>query len=359
MKILYGVQGTGNGHIARARVMAKALARRVDVEVDFIFTGREPDKYFDMEVFGNYRTFKGLTFITDQGKVSKWKTLQQASLKQLIQDVRSLDLSDYDLLLNDFEPVTAWAAKLAELDSISVSHQAAFKHNIPKQGEQLADKLLMRFFAPCDINLGVHWYHFGYPIMPPFIEESLRDASQGEHVLVYLPFEDINQIQQLLSHFPEQPFICYHPDITLDQKEGNINWRKPSKAGFQQDLFSCHGVIANGGFELSSECLQLGKKILIKPLLGQYEQTSNRITLEQMQRCMSMNTLDPETLRAWLPTESPHPIGYPSNPDTFIDWLLEENWYETQSLCDALWQQTVIPASVLSSLSPHQTSNRT
>ena len=50
MKLLYGVQGTGNGHIARARIMAAALAKRSDVEVDFVFTGREPDKYFDMDV---------------------------------------------------------------------------------------------------------------------------------------------------------------------------------------------------------------------------------------------------------------------------------------------------------------------
>ena len=53
MKLLYGVQGTGNGHIARARIMAAALAKRSDVEVDFVFTGREPDKYFDMDVFGD------------------------------------------------------------------------------------------------------------------------------------------------------------------------------------------------------------------------------------------------------------------------------------------------------------------
>jgi UDP:flavonoid glycosyltransferase YjiC (YdhE family) len=37
MKILYGVQGTGNGHISRARLMADAFSRRNDVEVDYLF----------------------------------------------------------------------------------------------------------------------------------------------------------------------------------------------------------------------------------------------------------------------------------------------------------------------------------
>ncbi|MBP7664242.1 MAG: glycosyltransferase, partial [Shewanella sp.] len=39
MRILYGVQGTGNGHLSRARVMAKALMKQ-DIEVDFLFSGR-------------------------------------------------------------------------------------------------------------------------------------------------------------------------------------------------------------------------------------------------------------------------------------------------------------------------------
>ena len=64
MKLLYGVQGTGNGHIARARIMAAALSQRSDIDVDFVFTGRAPDKYFDMDVFGQYQTLTGLSFVT-------------------------------------------------------------------------------------------------------------------------------------------------------------------------------------------------------------------------------------------------------------------------------------------------------
>lgn len=45
MKILYGVQGTGNGHIARARAMSKAFESH-DVQVDFLFSGRAPENTF-------------------------------------------------------------------------------------------------------------------------------------------------------------------------------------------------------------------------------------------------------------------------------------------------------------------------
>ena len=55
MRILYGVQATGNGHITRARVMAPAL-RNAGIEVDYLFSGRPADQLFNMEPFGDYQT---------------------------------------------------------------------------------------------------------------------------------------------------------------------------------------------------------------------------------------------------------------------------------------------------------------
>ena len=197
MRILYGVQGTGNGHITRARIMAKAFAKRKDVVVDYLFSGREQLKYFDMEIFGQFKCFTGLTFSTANGAISRWQTLKSNKLGSLIQDIKGLDLSSYDLLINDFEPISAWAAKLQNIPSISISHQVPFLHPIPKQGYNLLDRLLTKYFAPTDIKLGVHWYHFGHPIMPPFIEAKINNCIDDKKLLVYLPFEDIEDIRAL------------------------------------------------------------------------------------------------------------------------------------------------------------------
>ncbi len=110
MKILYGVQGTGNGHTTRARVMAKAFAK-AGVEVDYLFSGRSRDQYFDMQEFGSFQARQGLTFVTERGRVNGLKTLKNAKVCELIKDIRELNLKQYDLVMNDFEPVTAWAAK--------------------------------------------------------------------------------------------------------------------------------------------------------------------------------------------------------------------------------------------------------
>ena len=337
MKLLYGVQGTGNGHIARARIMASALARRDDIDVDFVFTGRAADHYFDMDVFGQYRTFAGLSFVTKGGRVDKWATVRAAKVGQFVKDVKAFDVSNYDLLVNDFEPVTAWAAKRHNLPSIAISHQAAFAYNVPKTGHGFFDTVLMKSFAPTQHQLGVHWYHFNQPIIPPFVAEQPVATPRRGHVLVYLPFEDIKDIQQMLEPLSDQQFHCFHPNISVAYEEGHIHWSPTSKKQFQKALQHCSGVIANGGFELSSEALQLGKKLLIKPLHGQFEQLSNVLTLSQLDLCQTLFQLDTDIVEEWLEAPDNEPISFPDNSNTLINWLLKGNFDDTKSLCDSLW----------------------
>lgn len=337
MKLLYGVQGTGNGHIARARIMAAALSQRSDIEVDFIFTGRAPEKYFDMEVFGNYQTRTGLSFITNKGQIDRWQTVRQANIVQFIKDVKHLDVKEYDLLINDFEPVTAWAASKQGVPSISISHQASFLYNVPKTGDTFVDTLLMKKFAPTDIQLGVHWYHFNQPIIPPFVADTPIAFPSKEHTLVYLPFEDIRDIQRMLEPISDHKFLCFHPDINHSTNAHHIYWHPTSKQHFQHALQHCDGVIANGGFELSSEALQLGKKLLIKPLHGQFEQLSNVLTLNKLGLCETLFQLDTDIVEEWLEAPDTEAITFPNNPHLLIDWLVEGSWHDTQSLCDTLW----------------------
>lgn len=349
MKILYGIQGTGNGHITRARVMAKAFKDR-GVDVDYIFSGRPADQFFDMDIFGDYRCFEGLTFKTSQGQVQNFETFQQAHLLKMYKDIQALDVSMYDLIINDFEPITAWAGKLAKhgkkVPVINISHQASFMHHkVPVKGMGWLDKQLVRYFAPADIHLGVHWYHFGETILPPFIEHSdiechnFNEAEQEQQdILVYLPFEDIKQIIDVLNGQHKQRFVVYHPEVTEEVEEAAVRLKKPSRQGFLNDLQNCSGVIANAGFELSSEALTMGKKLLLKPLKGQFEQASNAETLRQMGLATVMDSLDDEAIDAWLLKGNNESINYPSDPTPVVDWLLAGNYEDPISLCQRLWR---------------------
>ncbi|MFC6441410.1 MJ1255/VC2487 family glycosyltransferase [Bowmanella sp. JS7-9] len=346
MNILYGVQGTGNGHITRARVLAEALSRRSDIQVDYLFSGREPQQYFDMQIFDEYQTKQGMTFVTHKGRVDRWQTARQLKLRQLIDDVQQLPMGDYDLVINDFEPISAWAAQLRHVPSISISHQACFLSPVPNIGKGMLDNLLLRYFAPTTYNLGVHWYHFGQSILPPFVTDVSQPVAPSGRILVYLPFEELNEIGALLRQFPEQGFDVFHPHLTSDTQQDNIHWYVPCKNAFKHCLQASDGVIGNAGFELSSECLHLGKKLLLKPLHGQFEQLSNVVTLEKMGRCQTMQRLDASAVRRWLTFDSVEPVRFPAKADLLVEWILDENWQDSRELCDALWQQVSFPPDV-------------
>ena len=345
MKILYGVQGTGNGHIARARAMSEAFKEH-DVQVDFLFSGREPEKYFSMEAFGDYQTRRGFTFVTEKGSVNYTKTALNNNLIQFFKEVKQLDLSSYDLVINDFEPVSAWAARKQNKPCIGISHQNAFRYPVPLKGASWFDKSVIEHFAPSQHHLGLHWYHFDQPILPPIVHTLDHASGSDDFVLVYLPFESIEDISDLLFHFNQQSFVCYHPNVIECERIENIELRPLCHTNFQYHLQRCSGVIANGGFELPSEALSLGKKLLLKPLAGQFEQQSNVATLEDLGLATSMDNLDISIVRQWLKEQHAESVKYPDVAKAIASWVLQGAWDAPEKLSEQLWEQVDFPSYV-------------
>jgi uncharacterized protein (TIGR00661 family) len=342
MKILYGVQGTGNGHLTRSRVMAKHFAA-AGADVSYVFSGRDQHKYFDMEAFGdNCRYYRGLTFTTVAGKVRYFKTVVDNNIFQLLKDIRALDVSAYDLVITDFEPVSAWAGKLANKPVLGVGHQFAFDHDIPTVGANPAAKLVMKYFAPVKTGLGLHWHHFNQPILPPIVDEmATATHKQANKVVVYLPFEDRQQVMALLKQLPEYRFYLYAPNVE-DGDEFNVRLRKTCLEGFQRDLHDASAVICNAGFELVSECLQLGTPVLVKPLAGQMEQLSNAAALKQLGFGDSMEELDLNTINHWLASKPRVDAqGYPNVAAAIVDWILSGQLGGRQALAKQLWQNAL------------------
>ncbi|KPH57699.1 glycosyltransferase [Pseudoalteromonas porphyrae] len=338
MRVLYGIQGTGNGHITRARVMANAFSS-MNIDVDYVFSGRAQENYFDMEAFTNYRSFRGLSFSTQNGQINSYRTIKNARMCKLLSDIKQLDLSGYDFVFNDFEPITAWAAKRQGVPVIGMSHQAAFlSPKVPMFRHGLFHRSLIKCYAPADIYLGVHWQPFADNIIPPFIANHPHEnpVSVDNKVLVYLPFENLTSVVDYLKDFPEKEFYCYHPNAS-NESCSHIHLRGLSRQGFLNDLANASGVIANAGFELSSEALKLGKKLLLKPLAGQFEQDANAQTLLAMKAAHVMRYLNPYALDDWINSESKRLINFPSDPQPLIEWLTARQWGSTHQLHRSLW----------------------
>lgn len=336
MKILYGIQGTGNGHITRARALVPEL-RKAGIDMDFIFSGRPRQDFFDMDTFGNdYRCFSGLSLMTENGRLNTLKTLKENHFRQFIRDVNNLDLDVYDVVLSDFEPVTAWAAKLQGKTSIGISHQCAFLHNVPKIKGYPAAKTLMKIFAPTQVSIGLHWHHFDQAILPPLIEPHHRKPVIADKIVVYMGFEEITDIVAFLKPHEQYRFVIY-AKVPAIQTLGNMTI-KPLSTEFHRDLEDASGVISNAGFELASECLYLGKKLLVKPLLGQYEQLSNALALQTLGRGTVMDSLDSSVLASWLGEAQQTPVDYPNTARHLAQWLAAGNWQNTGTLVSDLWQ---------------------
>lgn len=339
MRILYGVQGTGNGHITRARVMLPAL-QAVGCDVDFVFSGRAKDAYFDMEMFGDYRAFKGFSFYSHQGAVNWVKTVSQASPIRFLNDLRMLNVKDYDLVLTDFEPLTAWAAKRHGVPSLGLAHQYALCYPIPGTESTPLLAQALKSFAPAKHYLGVHWAAYNAPIIPPLISmDHQQRTSEEDFILVYLPFEETAEVVPWLQQIPQQRFILYRKgNDTVHDK--NVLLKPLSRENFPKDLAACAGVICNTGFGLCSEAMVLGKKIYTKALAKQVEQFSNGKILEDLNRAVVFKEFDTAPLLQWLERPNPARAVFPPVADEVAAWISKQNYHDSQSLVDSLWSKS-------------------
>ena len=338
MKILYGVQATGNGHISRSREVVRSL-KDLGHDVRVILSGRDPALLWDMEVFEPFEAFRGLTFITIAGRVKYVATARQLNLIRFYHDISSYDAANIDLVITDFEPISARIAKKNKIPSIGIGHQYAFYYKIPVAGANPLARWIIKNYAFVDHPVGLHWDHFNQPILPPIIPGHLKVAEQTipDKILVYLPFEDLHDVRRLFENIRTHHFYIYS-NVDHPEDSGNIHLRPFSRSGFLNDLVECNGVICNAGFELSSEALHIGKRILVKPIAGQMEQLSNALAISHLNIGMTMKSLNPEQVSAWLNSTPRLPMGYPDVAGILARWIENGGWEDIEALAEDTWR---------------------
>ena len=342
MRVLYGVQGTGNGHLTRAIVMSETIKTSFsECEVDVLISGRVKEK---LPIKARKIIWReGTTFVIKNGEVQLIKTLLNFSPKQLIKDIRRLKIREYDLLVTDYEPIVAWAGRVRRKEVIGIGHQYAFYYDIPIQGWNPLSKNIMKVFAPVAKKVGLHWHHFNQPILPPIVDvDQVSERNiQNNKVIVYLPFEETDKLINDLGKISDHEFYVYHPKFE-NSNEGNIHKRKISRTTFKDDLITSKAVICNTGFELISECLTLGTRIFTKPLGNQMEQQSNGVALSKLDYATVVNKLLITDIRNWLKRDDSIKISYPSTQDSLVKWLAEGATRPIEELANDLWSRVTV-----------------
>lgn len=281
MKILYAIQGTGNGHISRAREIVPLL--QVHGEVNLLISGTQADVKLTQEIAYQLH---GFSFIFGKkGGVDHYETWKSMNLPRFISDMRKLPLKDYDLILNDFEPVTAWACKLKGIESVGLSHQASFQSNkVPKIKSVNWAQLVMKYYAPATHYVGFHFQEYDDFIHTPVIRSQIRNlrTSNLGHYTVYLPAVSDQMLLPILKQIPEVNWQIFSKHTRTSFTDGNVSVSPVNNEQFNTSLASCAGLFTGGGFEGPSEALFLGKKLLVVPMKFQYEQQCNAFALEEM-----------------------------------------------------------------------------
>lgn len=281
MKILYAIQGTGNGHISRAREIVPLLQQHG--ELDILISGTQADVQLTQEV--KYK-LHGFSFIFGKkGGVNHYQTWNNMDLFQFRRDMKSIPLKDYNLIINDFEPVTAWACKLQGIESVSLSHQAAFKSNkVPRPKTIDWGKIILSRYAPTTHHIGFHFERYDDFIYTPVIRSEIRNLKPSNmgHYTVYLPAIDDKDLVKLLKQIPQVTWQVFSKHNKIPYTDANVVVEPVNNEKFNHSMASCEGVFTGGGFEGPSEALFLGKKLLVAPMRFQYEQQCNAYALKQL-----------------------------------------------------------------------------
>jgi uncharacterized protein (TIGR00661 family) len=324
MRILFGVQGTGNGHLSRAREIIRHLVRFVDVDV--LISGTRHDVDLGLAVQTHYAHGLGFEFGT-RGGIAYWNTLQHLRLLRLLQDIRHLPLQHYDAVVSDFEPISAWSAYLRKRPCIALSHQAAFASpRVPRpRHRHVLAEWVMRWYAPGSQAIGFHFQRYDDFIETPIIRQAIREASLSNngHYTVYLPMFDAAYLMKRLtcfSHVRWEIFSTHYKNAS-PYTRGNVTVSPVTADAFVHSLASCEGLLTAAGFETASETLFCGKKLLVIPMKGQYEQQCNAEALRRMGVRVSP-TLDEPVLRSWLEQASPLRCEFRQNVPDVVEVLL-------------------------------------
>jgi uncharacterized protein (TIGR00661 family) len=280
MKILYGVQGTGHGHISRARVVLPKLREYADVDV--LISGYN----FKMEIDGPI-AFKarGMSLAYDQsGSVDLLKTALNLNPMEFMQDIQQLSVDEYDFVVNDFEPVTAWTAKKSGIPCVAISHQCSFlSEKVPRPEKySLVGEQVLKHFAPSTSAVGSHYLSYDDFIEPPIIRRQIRQLNPvlGDHVTVYLPAFDHQTLCSIFSQIRKTEWHIFSPKCDKAYVNDNIRVNPVGKESFLKSIENCLGIVSAAGFETTSEAMFLGKKLLTIPIKNQYEQLCNAAALE-------------------------------------------------------------------------------
>lgn len=312
MDILYGIQGTGNGHISRAGAIIPHLLAKANVDV--LISGYSTDVKPGFPVL--YRVSGiGYTF-GKSGGIDYLSSAKKMKPFSFIKDIRQLPVEKYDTVISDFEPVTSWACRLKKKPCLAMSHQAAFlSEKTPRPPKRsFFGETILKKYAPATHYTGFHFEAYDKHILTPIIRDDIRNATATDegHITVYLPAYDHYYLMHIFKSV-QRPVHLFSKTCKKTAQYGNVNIHPVNAQHYLKSLSSCSLLVCGAGFEAPSEGLYLGKKMICIPMKGQYEQHCNAAALQKLgvNILMKADYRLVDSINRSLELSEPVPIHFP------------------------------------------------
>jgi spore coat polysaccharide biosynthesis predicted glycosyltransferase SpsG len=148
-------KATGNGHISRAMELLPYLQEYGSV--DIFLSGDNSNLAMDAPV--KYRS-KGLgLYYNCTGGLNYWQIIKGIHPLRLRQEIRDLPVEKYDLVINDFEYITAAACAKKKIASVNFGHQASFQsHHTPRpEKKNTTGEWILKSYAKASRYIGLHF----------------------------------------------------------------------------------------------------------------------------------------------------------------------------------------------------------
>ena len=220
------------------------------------------------------------------------------------------------MVISDFEPVSAWAALTRNIPCVELSHQAAVAHPLSPKADTIKPigNYILNHYCPTKKKYGFHFNSYDETIFTPLIRKSIRqiETSNEPHYTVYLPAYHDDVIAKVLANFKIEwhVFSKYAKEIyTVDKS-----------------LAQCSGILCGAGFELPAEALFLGKKLMVIPMIGQYEQLCNAASLKKLGITVlnELSLIHFRTIQNWLTITQPIQITYQDQTEQIIETIIHD-----------------------------------
>ena len=326
MKILYSVQATGNGHISRAMELIPYLENYG--EVDVFLSGANSTLDLSMPI--KYRS-KGLSlFYTCSGGLNYSRILRQLSLTRIRKEINELPVHKYDLVLNDFDCITSLACSRRNIPSIHFGHQASFLSSKTPRPEKLskAGEWVLKNYARATQHVGLHFESYDEFILSPVIKRRILTADPKDHghITVYLPSYCLPELLHYFGAIKDYRFQIFTWEVNAPQKHDNLIFHPVSNVAFSDSMINCHAIICGAGFETPAEALYLGKKMMVMPIKGQYEQKCNAAALARL-GIKTISQLDADLTNAfndWMSKNQAIKLNYEFSTSEIISHLMRQ-----------------------------------